>query len=216
MLDNYVKQGKLKMTHKKLMVSLFMMLNIHQIIVSQDTKNVDEQQQEGSVVTDEQIHDILVSLNNEFNQYEHASPQEGYCVTIETSPVLKAKLTPYGGKRSTKLLSGVSAQTTESMKKCRFCKKSHNSVQSFALIKFENDTTYVIKSLSHQLLVIPVEHYDHLFSTPFEMQVTILKNIFTVRQMYLKNVQRPIEFHCGSAAGQTVFHLHGRTGVYIQ
>ena len=43
-------------------------------------------------MTDEQIRNILIDLNNKFTQYETTNPQKGYCVKIEVTPVIDAKL----------------------------------------------------------------------------------------------------------------------------
>ena len=79
---------------------------------------------------------------------------------------------------------------------CPFCYNSKNSIQSSAMITFADNKSYGVMSLSNQMLVIPVEHYSHLFAAPLDMQIIILKNIFTMRHVYSNNIQRPIEFHC--------------------
>lgn len=167
-------------------------------------------------VLEDQICKLVTDLNDVFTKYEQENPQQGYCVTIETTHGLVPKVIPCGGRRATKLLSGFSDNKLHSEKNCPFCKHASSSVQHSALMQFDDTRTCAVKSLSNQILVIPVEHYDHFFSTPFDVQVIILKNIFAVRHMHGNKIQRPIEFHCGSAAGQTVFHLHGRTGVYVE
>ena len=78
------------------------------------------------------------------------------------------------------------------------------------------DGTYAITSLNHQILIIPAEHYDHFFATPFDIQVIIIKNALAIRNAQKNTtLKKPLEFHCGAAAGQTVFHLHARTGIYV-
>ena len=62
---------------------------------------------QATAATHDQIHQILVQLNKDFALYENTSPQQGYCVTIQTTPSLQAKLTPHGGIRSTKLVSAL-------------------------------------------------------------------------------------------------------------
>ncbi len=173
---------------------------------------------------DSQIHRVLEKLNKEFAEYERTNPQQGYCVTIDTdtgdtglgdtTQGLRAKITPYGGPRASKLLSGMPADVASYRNQCAFCYyQSHQSDPHF--IKDFCDQSYAVTSLNHQILVIPQEHYPHLFATPLEMQKTIIKNMLAIRSQHSAKIRRPMEFHCGSAAGQTVFHLHGRTGVYV-
>ena len=167
-------------------------------------------------IPNDEIKVILIQLNKDFEAYESSTPQQGYCVTIETTPNLHAKLTPYGGSRKSKQLSGFPTDESTYKNSCPFCHYSKNNYQDARIVKNFPDTSYAVKSLSGQILIIPEEHYTHLFTTPFEMQVTILKNVIQVRNENPDKIQAPIEFHCGSAAGQTVFHLHARTGVYVQ
>lgn len=164
----------------------------------------------------DQINQILVQLNNDFAHYENTNPQQGYCVTIQTTPSLQAKITPYGGARSTKLLSGIPTNESDYVKKCPFCEYSQKNYTDKQIVKTFNDATYAVTSMSNQVLVIPEKHYAHIFNAPFELQMIILKNIMQIRDENKDNIYGPIEFHCGSAAGQTVFHIHGRSGVYIK
>lgn len=166
-------------------------------------------------VMDNQIHQLLIQLNQEFATYEKNNPQKGYCVTIDTSSGLQGKITPHGGKRTTELLSGMPENELSYKEQCPFCSYAKNKSGSRVLKDF-HDQSYAITSLSDQILVIPQEHYTHLFATPIEMQVIIIKNMLAMRSQHPDKIKRPMEFHCGSAAGQTVFHLHGRTGIYIK
>lgn len=164
----------------------------------------------------DQIDQLIVQLNNDFERYENTNPQQGYCVTIQTTPTLQAKLTPHGGIRSTKLLSGIPTNEYDYVQKCPFCQYSQKNYTDKQIVKTFNDGTYAVTSMSNQVLVIPEKHYPHIFNAPFEQQRIILKNIMQIRDDHQDNIYGPIEFHCGSAAGQTVFHIHGRTGVYIK
>jgi len=188
---------------KKIMISLFILLNLIQPI-------------QATTLTNDQINQLLVQLNENFAHYENTNPQQGYCITIQTNPTLQAKLTPYGGTRSTKLLSGIPTNESDYVKKCPFCQYSQKNYTDKQIVKTFNDGTYAVTSMSNQVLVIPDKHYPHLFNAPFEQQRVILKNIMQIRDENQDNIYGPIEFHCGSAAGQTVFHIHGRTGVYIK
>ena len=177
--------------------------------LQQQTQNTTEQ----TDTTDEnEIVKLLHELQQEFNRYEATNPQQGYCVTIATTPQLQGRIQTYGGSRTTKLLSGISHDESHRNTGCTFCTKVKNHAEN---LQDFHDGTCAVKSLNNQILIIPNEHYDHLFVTPSDMQIKILTNILKIREEYPHNIQRPIEFHCGAAAGQTVFHLHGRTGVYI-
>lgn len=188
---------------KPIMLSLFIMLNLIQPIHT-------------TAPNHDQMHQLLVQLNNDFARYENTNPQQGYCVTIQTTPSLQAKLTPHGGIRSTKLLSGIPTNESDYVKKCPFCEYSRKNYTDKKIVKNFNDASYAVTSMSNQVLVIPEKHYPHIFNAPLEMQMIILKNIMQIRDEHQDNIYGPIEFHCGSAAGQTVFHIHGRSGVYIK
>lgn len=77
-------------------------------------------------------------------------------------------------------------------------------------------TTDAVKSLSGQLLIIPKNHYSQWFDAPIELQADLLQEAIEMRTKYPESQERPIELHCGSAAGQTVFHIHVRTNIYIK
>lgn len=163
----------------------------------------------------QQIHELLQKLQQQFVAYEQQNPQQGYCVAIdEVDGSLQGVITPHGGRRIAQELSGMPVDVTDYKQHCAFCYyRNHQSDARF--IKDFGDGTYAVTSLNHQILVIPQEHYAHLFATPEDMQVAILKNMLAIRKQHPDKIRRPMEFHCGSAAGQTVFHLHGRTGVYV-
>lgn len=146
-------------------------------------------------VMDNKIHQLLVQLNQEFATYEKNNPQKGYCVTIDTTSNLQGKITPHGGKRSTKLLSGMPENELSYKEKCPFCNYAKNKSDSRFLKDF-HDQSYAVTSLSNQILVIPQEHYTHLFATPFDMQVIIIKNMLAMRSQHPEKIQRPMEFHC--------------------
>ncbi len=169
-------------------------------------------EQKNHSITDDKIRSILIKLNEDFAAQENSNPAKGYCVQIETTPSLKAVLIPRGGPRKEEQLSGMPKNESTYIEECPFCEYARNNLKDPRILKiFENDS-YAVTSLSNQVLVIPEEHYSHWFTIPIEKQMELLQNILEIRDVYASTVQRPIEFHCGSAAGQTVFHFHGRTG----
>lgn len=157
--------------------------------------------------TDGKIRELVTKLNDDFARREKSNPAAGYLVKITTEPSLKANLFPQGS-RNGGALSGIDENDSNNPQKCLFC------TSNTPLATFE-DKSYALMSLSNQVLVIPKEHYPHWFTIPLETQVKLIKHILDIRNANSVNVQKPIEFHCGSAAGQTVFHFHGRTGVYL-
>lgn len=169
-----------------------------------------------SQFSDTQITTLLQELNQAYYQYEHHNPQQGYCVTIQTSPTLQGKITPHGGPRNSKALSGMPQSQSDYIKTCPFCNYVQDNYTDKNIVQNFGDQTYAVKSLSNQILVISDEHYAHIFAMPEDLQCILLKNMLQLRSDNPTNIARPIEFHCGSAAGQTVFHTHGRSGVYRQ
>ena len=200
------------MNYKTVFIMFMISIGLHGC---RESKNKHLVESKTVIFTDNKISQLLIELNQEFTAYETNNPQEGYCVTIDTNSGLQAKIIPCGGIRSSKLLSGMPENESSYKEECPFCAYTKNKSDSHFLKDF-HDQSYAISSLSDQILVIPQEHYAHLFVTPFDMQVVIIKNMLAIRSQYPEKIQRPMEFHCGSAAGQTVFHLHGRTGVYIK
>ena len=73
---------------------------------------------------------------------------------------------------------------------------------------------YELSSLSNQILVIPKKHYAHWFSSPIDVQILLFKHALELRSNFPLNIKNNIELHCGSSAGQTIPHIHLRTGVY--
>ena len=205
----------MQMNYKILIIMLVMSAGLYGFTQPENKHHRKNKRVDIVDVMDNQIHQLLVQLNEEFDTYENNNPQKGYCVTINTKGSLQGKITPHGGRRSTKLLSDMPENELIYKEKCPFCKYAKNKSDSCFLKDF-HDQSYAVTSLSNQILVIPQEHYTHLFTAPFDMQVIIIKNMLAMRSQHPEKIERPMEFHCGSAAGQTVFHLHGRTGLYIK
>lgn len=164
--------------------------------------------------SDKRLREVLIRLNDAFASQEKVKPAAGYRVTIVTKPSLAAILIPEG-ERKEGPLSGLPQNISNYVLNCPFCKSSGSKPNPSLLNTFE-DESYALRSLSNQVLVIPKEHYPHWFTIPLETQAQLLRHILQIREDNPSQVQKPIEFHCGSAGGQTVFHFHGRTGVYLK
>lgn len=138
-------------------------------------------------------------------------------------PILRAELIAEGGLRPPGPLIGLPKDDAlYSRKECAFC------LGAAKVHKVFQDQNLAVVSLSRQILVIPKKHYAHWFDAPLEEQIELFKDALEVRNenpssffprvaefFGAKREDRgPIELHCGAAAGQTVFHLHVRTGVY--
>lgn len=138
-------------------------------------------------------------------------------------PTLRAELIAEGGLRPTGPLSGLPKdEALYSRNECAFC------LGAAKVHKVFQDQNLAVVSLSRQILVIPKKHYAHWFAVPLEEQIELFKDALEVRKENPSSIftrvaelfeerradRRPIELHCGAAAGQTVFHLHVRTGVY--
>ncbi|MGZ6254510.1 MAG: HIT family protein [Candidatus Chromulinivorax sp.] len=165
----------------------------------------------------QEVKHLVNRLNKEFEQWETINPQQGYCITITTKGKhrLEGKITPYGEKRTTLTLSGIPTDKTNYIQNCPFCVYAKKNQTDKKIAKDFGDGTCAITSLNDQILIIPTEHYDHFFATPFDIQVKIIKNALALRNAENTILKRPLEFHCGAAAEQTVFHLHARTGIYV-
>lgn len=133
---------------------------------------------------------------------------------IETQPILKAKIVSCGDRRVDEQLSGMPEDLEDYMQKCPFCAYPKKKPDDPRILKVFKDHSYVLMSLSNQMLVISKQHYSHWFAVPLEEQIKLFHNILDIRKSHVSQLKKPIEFHCGSAASQTVFHFHGRTGVY--
>ena len=66
------------------------------------------------------------------------------------------------------------------------------------------------------MLIIPKNHYSQWFNVPIEIQADLLQEAIEIRKQYSESQNRPIELHCGSDGGQTVFHTHVRTNIYMK
>jgi len=157
------------------------------------------------------IVELLNIFNDEYRLQEKHDPRQGYLVQFDVKENgIKASLHPHGGKRNgNELLSGIS-QVRDS---CLFCpqKLAENPLKIT-----QSNTTDAVKSLSGQLLIVPKNHYSQWFDAPIELQADLLQEAIEIRKQYPESQSRPIELHCGSAAGQTVFHIHVRTNVYMK
>jgi hypothetical protein len=150
-----------------------------------------------------EIRAALERLNQEFSHREAHDPAEGYRVQfLQNEGLLEGRLLPVGKR------AGKGQFSTPYSNKCLFCDPPLRAVH-----KIFQDQNRVIVSLSHQLLIIPQKHYAHWFEAPIEDQIQLLKQAIEMRSENPSAVRFPIELHCGSAAGQTIFHLHVRTGV---
>lgn len=155
------------------------------------------------------LREALVKLNAEYAAREASAPSEGYRVLFEEKPVFKAILIPEGALRKGTSLTGL-PQNEEDYRanQCVFCKgalKVHKKFQeSLAII-----------SQTQQVLIIPRKHYAHWFAAPIDEQVLILKQALSLRKENPGSIRLPMGLHCGAAGGQTVFHLHFRTGLYV-
>lgn len=159
------------------------------------------------------ILELLKIFNDQFLQEESLQPKEGYLVQFVTNNSgLAASLIPHGAQRLTKLLSGIPQTKKDS---CPFCPEELSKSKK-NLNTAMRASTAAVRSLSGQLLIVPKEHYSHWFEAPVELQADLLEEAIEIRNKYPESQNRPIELHCGSAAGQTVFHIHVRTGVYPQ
>ncbi len=98
---------------------------------------------------------------------------------------------------------------------CSFCEIVKEGPQNPTLIK-KSAHFSTLRSLSHQVLLIPNQHCSHWFKAPINTQLTLFKEALRLRQECSPAaIQRDIELHCGSIAGQTIPHLHVRTGIYL-
>lgn len=174
--------------------------------------------QANSVVSTEEdkIRLFLKRLNIDFLKQEKVKAFAGYHVKIETFPSFKASIIPCGIERKmSEPLSGMPKDESAYIKTCCFCEYAVKiSPDPRIMQKFKNGSLSVT-SLSNQVLVIPEKHYPHWFTIPLETQVKLFQNMLALRKAHSSEIKGPIEFHCGAAGGQTVFHFHGRTGVYI-
>lgn len=127
----------------------------------------------------------------------------GFVITFNDLPSEGANITLIGKRAPGENLPQIS---TLDPKKCIFC---HEIDQSDA-----NDEIRNITSLSKQVLVIPNKHYNHWFETPTHLQLKLFLKAAKMRQENPSGVQKKMELHCGSTAGQTVAHTHFRTGIY--
>lgn len=197
-------------------ISVLSLVRLHAIEANPVTTSINFPILRGeNSLLDDKIRNVLIKLNRDFKTQEEFNPAKGYCVQIETKPFLQATLTPFGGNRIEEELSGTPKNTFDYIKKCPFCDYPRQNLKDPRIIKVFADQSYAALSLSHQILLIPSHHYSHWFEIPLETQIKLLYNILEIRNIYSSSVLGPIEFHCGSSAGQTVFHFHGRTGVYL-
>jgi len=153
------------------------------------------------------VEGALVRLNDVYKTHEQTSPSKGYRVLFQDKPILEGRLIPMGGLRKTAQLSGISEDTDAYQKLCPFCTST-----DLKIIKVFEDHTRAILSHSGQVLLIPDKHYSHWFEMPLEVQKNLMKHVLEMRS--LEGSQGPLELHCGSAAAQTVFHTHLRTGIF--
>lgn len=79
----------------------------------------------------------------------------------------------------------------------------------------EKSNFFVLKSLNNQVLLIPNRHYDHWFETPLKIQKALFKEALEMRESSASHIQSDMELHCGSIGGQSVPHLHFRSGIYL-
>ncbi len=161
------------------------------------------------IYADSEIRGALSGLNQEFSAREASAPAQGYRVVFLEKPLLAGNLISEGGLRSAGPLSGM-PQDEELYRneECAFC------IGAAKVDKVFKDGNFTVRSLSHQVLVIPKKHYAHWFAIPIEEQIELFKQAVEIRNEHPSAVSRPIELHCGAAGGQTVFHTHVRTGVY--
>lgn len=156
------------------------------------------------------IINALIELNAQYTIQEATAPMEGYCVVFEEHPKFQANLIPMGKLRKTAKLSGVPENTDlYQLHKCPFC--SNN----LTIFRDYDDHYLAIISRSKQILLIPEKHYTHWFEVPLEEQTQLIEYALELRQLYSFLIQAPLELHCGSAAFQTVFHVHLRTGIIL-
>lgn len=156
-----------------------------------------------TILTDSNIRTALDQVNQEFAQQEATAPAQGYRVQfLQDNRGLVGKLIPVGSREKK------SSFSTPALANCPFCEPA-------AVYKTFQNQNRAIVSLSQQLLVIPQKHYAHWFEAPLDDQIQLINQAIEVRRANLPSIRSPIELHCGRAAGQTVFHIHVRTGVYI-
>ncbi len=79
----------------------------------------------------------------------------------------------------------------------------------------ENSNFFALRSLNHQVLLIPNGHYDHWFETPLEIQKVLFREALEMRKNSSSCIKADMELHCGSIGGQSVPHLHFRSGIYL-
>lgn len=158
------------------------------------------------------IVELLSIFNEQYKLQEKHDPRQGYLVQFDVKEKrIKASLHPHGEKRNgNEPLSGM----TEARDSCLFCpqKLAKNPLKMRNIT--QRSTTDAVKSLSDQLLIIPKDHYSQWFDAPLELQADLLQEAIEIRRQHPESQTHPIELHCGSAAGQTVFHIHVRTNVY--
>ncbi len=162
------------------------------------------------IYSDAEIRGALAQLNGVYAAAEASAPAKGYRVVFLERPRLEGSLIPAGGSRSTPhLLSGIPQdEASYRTNQCVFCKSAAKVEKVF------KEGNRAVLSLSNQVLIIPKKHYAHWFDIPLEEQIELFKEAMEIRDANPSSVSHPIELHCGSAAGQTVFHTHVRTGVF--
>lgn len=157
--------------------------------------------------------ELLGMFNEQYALIEKHQPAQGYLVQFDVREGgVHASLHSYGNTRNgNELLSGIS----QARDNCLFCPQTlANNPQKLNNV-VRRVTTDAVKSLSGQVLIVPKNHFSQWFDAPVELQVDLLEEAIELRAQYPESQKLPVELHCGSAAGQTVFHIHVRTGIYL-
>lgn len=161
-----------------------------------------------------EIVELLNIFNEQYKLQEEHDPRQGYLVQFDVKENgIKASLYPRGEKRNcNELLSGIPKVRNS----CLFCPQelAENPLKIRNITR--KNTTDAVKSLRNQLLIVPKNHYSQWFNAPIELQADLLQEAIEIRKQYPESQKRPIELHCGSAAEQTIFHIHVRTNVYVK
>lgn len=149
---------------------------------------------------------VLSEFFEKIQQVYDTSLAGGYKVVFGDSPEKGARVDLYGSRSVGEQLQQYSCRDQF----CRDITEGRVPEEAFD----ETDTLYSAWSLSHQLLVIPKQAYQHWFVTPIDVQMDIFKNAVEKRLQKKDKVEKPMELHCGVPAAQTLPQLHFRTGIY--
>jgi len=163
-------------------------------------------------VSERDLRSCLRDLDQAYREMEKEHPG-GYSVVFGDSPQQGVILRGIGTRLSTQIqLVGVPDKREDCQQTCPFCRYVREGNKDERIINVF-DQALAVQSMSGQVLVIPKEHYVHWFETPIDEQLRLLGHAFAIRDKSTN--LGTMGLHCGTLAGQTVFHTHLRTGLSV-